>query len=144
MFGGYGFLMNGHMCVFIQVDRLVIRIGEAAANAIANQPHVGPMDLTDRRMRVGPPISHEGVTKDAALQRYVDYGNPVLCDIATKGGQTKSEGITQDNAQTELRALFEVKPTHAGNRPHHVLIANGKGQNGNGNQHQHRPNKPIQ
>ena len=31
MFGGYGFLMNGHMCVFIWGDRLMIRIGEDAA-----------------------------------------------------------------------------------------------------------------
>ena len=29
-FGGYGFLMNDHMCVFIWGDQLVIRIGEAA------------------------------------------------------------------------------------------------------------------
>jgi TfoX/Sxy family transcriptional regulator of competence genes len=34
MFGGYGFLMNGHMCVFIWGDRLVIRIGEASANGL--------------------------------------------------------------------------------------------------------------
>ena len=72
MFGGYGFLMNGHMCVFIWGDRLLIRIGEAAANAIANQPHVGPMDLTGRRMRGWATITHEGVAEDAALQRYVD------------------------------------------------------------------------
>ena len=70
------------------------------------------------------------------------YGNPVLWDLTTNGGQNKSEGITQDNAQPKLRALFEVKPTHASKRPHHVLIANGKGQNGNGNKHQRRPNQP--
>ena len=46
MFSGYGFLMNGHMCVFIWGDQLVIQIGEAAANVIANQPYVGPVDLT--------------------------------------------------------------------------------------------------
>ena len=27
MFGGYGFLMNGHMCLGVWDDRLVIRIG---------------------------------------------------------------------------------------------------------------------
>ena len=89
MFGGYGFLMNGHMCVFIWGDRLVIRIGEAAAIAIANQPHVGPMDLTGRRMCNGPP-SPMGVAKDAALQ-LCRYGNLVLCDIATKGDQPKAK-----------------------------------------------------
>ena len=34
MFGGYGFLMNGQMCVFILGDRLVIWIGEASANGL--------------------------------------------------------------------------------------------------------------
>ena len=31
MFGGYGWVMNGHICVFIWGDRLMIRIGEDAA-----------------------------------------------------------------------------------------------------------------
>ena len=30
MFGGYGFLMNGHMCLGTWNDRLVIRIGPDA------------------------------------------------------------------------------------------------------------------
>ena len=33
MFGGFGFLMNSHMCVFIWGDRLVIRIREAKPKA---------------------------------------------------------------------------------------------------------------
>ncbi|MGB2263108.1 MAG: TfoX/Sxy family protein [Candidatus Puniceispirillaceae bacterium] len=92
MFGGYGFLMNGHMCVFIWGDRLVIRIGEAAANAIANQPHVGPMDLTGRRMRGWATITHEGVAEDAALQRYVDMAILFCATLPPKEAKPKARG----------------------------------------------------
>ena len=92
MFGGCGFLMNGQMCVFIWDDRLVIRIGEAAANAIANRPHVGPMDLTGRRMRGWAAITHEGVAEDAALQRYVDMAILFCVTLPPKEAKPKAKG----------------------------------------------------
>ena len=92
MFGGYGFLMNGHMCVFILGDRLVIRIGEAATNAIAIQPHAGPMDFTGRRMRGWAAITHEGVAEDAALQRHVDMAILFCATLPTKEGKPKAKG----------------------------------------------------
>ena len=64
--------MNGQMCVFISGDRLVIRIGEAAANAIVNQPRVGLMDFTGRRMRGWAAITYVAVAEDLDLQRCVD------------------------------------------------------------------------
>ena len=53
--------MNGHVCVFISDDRLVIRIGEAEANAIVTQSCVGLMDFTGRRMRGWTAITYVGV-----------------------------------------------------------------------------------
>ena len=91
-FGGYGFLMNGHISVFIWGDRLVIRIVEAAANAIANQPHVGPMDLTGRRMCGWTTITHEGVAEDAALQRYVDMAILFFATLPPKEAKPKAKG----------------------------------------------------
>ena len=38
MFGGYVFLMNGHMCLGVWDDRLVIRIGTDGWDAICDQP----------------------------------------------------------------------------------------------------------
>jgi hypothetical protein len=72
MFGGYGFLMNGHMCVGIWNDMLVIRIGTGGWEAIAGDAYVRPMDLTGRVMRGWAMIAPDGVTEDAELQRYVD------------------------------------------------------------------------
>ena len=72
MFGGYGFLWNGHMCVGVWNDVLVIRIGTDGWDAISEEPHVRPMDLTGRVMRGWAMIAPEGVAEDADLQRYVD------------------------------------------------------------------------
>ena len=80
------------MCVFIWVDRLVIRIGEAAANAIADQPNVGSMDLTGRRMRGWAAITHEGVAGDTALQRFVDMAIMFCATLPTKEAKPKERG----------------------------------------------------
>ena len=57
MFGGYGFLMNGHMCLGVWDDRLVIRIGTDGWDAICDQPHVVPMDFTGKVMK-GSAMTH--------------------------------------------------------------------------------------
>jgi len=72
LFGGYGFLMNGHMCVGIWNDMLVIRIGTDGWDVISEEPHVRPMDLTGKVMRGWAMIAPEGVAEDADLKRYVD------------------------------------------------------------------------
>ena len=72
MFGGYGFLMNGNMCVGIWNDMLVIRIGTEGWEAIRDEPHVRVMDLTGRVMQGWAMIAPEGVAEDSELQRYVD------------------------------------------------------------------------
>lgn len=72
MFGGYGFLMNGHFCVGIWNDMLVIRIGPDGWDAICEDSHVRPMDLTGRVMRGWAMVAPEALGEDEELQRYVD------------------------------------------------------------------------
>ena len=86
MFGGYGFLMNGHMCVGVWNDRLVIRIGADGWRAISGEPHVRPMDLTGRVMKGWAMIEPEGVSEDAALQRYVDMAIMFCAALPPKAG----------------------------------------------------------
>ena len=84
--------MNGHMCVFISDDRLVIRIGEAEANAIVTQPCVGLMDFTGRRMRGWTAITYVGVAEDLDLQRCVDMAI-LFCETLTpKEAKTRAKG----------------------------------------------------
>lgn len=72
MFGGFGYLMNGNICVAIWNDMLVIRVGVDAANALMKEPHVRPFDLTGRPMKGWMMVTHDGIAEDADLQRYVD------------------------------------------------------------------------
>ncbi|MGC6454132.1 MAG: TfoX/Sxy family protein [Candidatus Puniceispirillaceae bacterium] len=87
MFGGYGFLMNGHMCVFVWNDLLVIRIGVEGWAAIDGQPHVRAMDLTGRVMKGWAMIEAEGVAEDADLQRYVDMAIMFCAALPPKPGR---------------------------------------------------------
>ena len=80
------------MCVFIWVDRLVIRIGEAEANVIADQPNVGTMDLTGRQMHGWAAIANEGVAEDSALQRYVDMAIMFCATLPPKLAKPKVRG----------------------------------------------------
>ena len=72
MFGGFGYLMNGNICVAIWNDMLVIRVGVDAANALMNKPHIRPFDLTGRPMKGWMMVTHDGIAEDTDLRRYVD------------------------------------------------------------------------
>ena len=87
MFGGYGFMMNGHICVGIWNDRLVIRIGTTAWHDIKDDPHVGPMDLTGRNMKGWAMVDPDGVAEDADLQRYVDMAILFCATLPPKAGK---------------------------------------------------------
>ena len=84
--------MNGHVCVFISDDRLVIRIGEAEANAIVTQPCVGLMDFTGRRMRGWTAITYVGVAEDLDLQRSVDMAILFCGTLPPKEAKTRAKG----------------------------------------------------
>ena len=80
-FGGFGYLMNGNICVAIWNDMLVIRVGVDAANALMNEPHIRPFDLTGRPMKGWMMVTHDGIAEDTDLRRYVDlavFFSPVV------------------------------------------------------------------
>lgn len=59
MFGGLALLVDGQMVCGVIRDELMLRLGEDAADAALDEPHVRPVDFTGRPMRtmvfVGPP-----------------------------------------------------------------------------------------
>ncbi|MEL0206349.1 MAG: TfoX/Sxy family protein [Alphaproteobacteria bacterium] len=85
MFGGFGYLMNGHICVFVWSDRLVIRIGVEAVASLDNDPYVGPMDFTGKAMRGWATVSAEGIAEDDDLQRYVEMAIMFCASLPAKG-----------------------------------------------------------
>jgi TfoX/Sxy family transcriptional regulator of competence genes len=72
MFGGLAFLVGGHMACGIVGSDLMLRLGEAGADAALERPHVRPMDFTGRPMRPMVYVAAEGIVTDPPLKRWVD------------------------------------------------------------------------
>jgi len=51
MFGGIAFMVRGRMCVGIVKEDLMVRVGAAAHDALAQEPNARPMDFTGRPMK---------------------------------------------------------------------------------------------
>jgi TfoX/Sxy family transcriptional regulator of competence genes len=73
MFGGLAFLVSGHMACGIVGSDLMLRLGEAGADAALDRPHVRPMDFTGRPMRTMVYIAAEGIVTDPALEHWVEH-----------------------------------------------------------------------
>ena len=71
MFGGLAFVVGGHIACGIVASDLMLRLGEAGADAALDRPHVRPMDFTGRPMNGMVFIDPEGLRGDA-LRQWVD------------------------------------------------------------------------
>lgn len=70
MFGGIGWMLNGHMCVGVYKDFLIIRVGEEQAAAFSGATGISPMDITGKPMRGWLKVAPDGYEEDIALKRY--------------------------------------------------------------------------
>jgi TfoX/Sxy family transcriptional regulator of competence genes len=73
MFGGLAFLVGGHMTCGIVGSELMLRLGDAGADAALDRPHVRPMDFTGRPMRTMVYVEAEGLVADRALKQWVGH-----------------------------------------------------------------------
>lgn len=71
MFGGIGWLLNGHMCVGIYKTLLVLRVGVEVAEVLLKHPHVKEMDITGKVMKGWAMVTPKGYASDEALADYV-------------------------------------------------------------------------
>src|SRR5215471_7171010 len=70
MFGGLAFMLNGHMFTGIVGDELMLRLGEAGAEAALRRDHVREMDFTGRPMKAMVFIEPAGL-EGPALDEWV-------------------------------------------------------------------------
>ncbi len=70
MFGGFGYMLNGNMCLGIHKDDLIVRVGLEASEKILREPDVRPMDLTGKVMKGWATIEPPALAEDADLARY--------------------------------------------------------------------------
>ncbi len=74
MFGGLAFLLDGKMCLGVLENQLVVRVGTERYLDALKSTHARPMDFTGRPMRGMVYVSPVGITRGAALKRWVDAG----------------------------------------------------------------------
>ena len=70
MFGGIGWMVNGHMCVGVYKDFLIIRVGEERATKFSGEIGISPMDITGKPMKGWLKVAPEGYEENIALKRY--------------------------------------------------------------------------
>lgn len=73
MFGGFGYLLNGNMCVGIHKDTLILRVGVDKAAELLKENHIRPMDLTGRVMRGWATAEPEALGEDSDITRLCGY-----------------------------------------------------------------------
>lgn len=84
MFGGLALMVNGHMCVGVQGEELMVRTGpEAYADALA-QPHAREMDFTGKSLRGFVYVAPPGFASDDDLDDWVRRGVDFVLSMPPK------------------------------------------------------------
>ena len=90
MFGGLCFMLDGHMCVGIVGQDLMVRVGPEAYETALDEPHARPMDFTGRPMRGYVYVEPGGCSTPASLRRWVELGAAFVATLPPKGARTRA------------------------------------------------------
>jgi TfoX/Sxy family transcriptional regulator of competence genes len=71
MFGGTGYMLDGHLMAGVYRERLVLRLSPQAGDAALGEPHTGLFEMTRRPMPGWITVAPEGVAGDG-LQRWLE------------------------------------------------------------------------
>jgi len=72
MFGGLAFMVDGHMTVGVEKQRLMVRLSEEEALSHMRTVHVSPMDFTGRPMRGFLYVDLAGLRTVAAVKKWTE------------------------------------------------------------------------
>ena len=74
MFGGLAMIVNGHMCVGIVKDALMVRVGREHYADALQRPHVSEMDFTGKPLTGFVYVEADGIAEDDDLHYWVQQG----------------------------------------------------------------------
>ncbi len=84
MFGGMAYMVRGHMCVGVNGDELMVRVGpDGYADALA-QTHAREMDFTGRAMKGFVYVAPEGFETTEGLSSWIDRGLAFVLSLPAK------------------------------------------------------------
>ena len=84
MFGGFGYMLNGNMCIGIHKDTLIIRVGVDTAAEIIGEPGVRPMDLTGKVMKGWATLEPEAIAEDSDIERFCSLAIEFVTTLPVK------------------------------------------------------------
>jgi TfoX/Sxy family transcriptional regulator of competence genes len=84
MFGGFGYLLNGNMCVGIHKDTLILRGGVDGAARLLEEDHVRPMDLTGKIMKGWVTVESEAMEEDSDISRFCSHAITFVNELPSK------------------------------------------------------------
>ena len=86
MFGGFGYLLRGNMCLGIHKDTLIVRVGVERAEEILMEAHIRPMDLTGKVMKGWATVETKAMTEDDQLERLCEFAIAFAATLPVKPG----------------------------------------------------------
>ena len=89
MFGGLAFMLYGNMCVGVEQERLMVRLGQDVFEEALTRPHAAPMDFTGRPMKGFVFVAPGGISTLAALREWVDLGVQFCLTLPAKKTKAK-------------------------------------------------------
>jgi TfoX/Sxy family transcriptional regulator of competence genes len=84
MFGGVGFLLNGHMLVGVWKTSLIVRIGPDEYDEALREPHVGEFDITGKSMKGWVMVEPEGIEDDEQLGQWIERATKFVKTLPKK------------------------------------------------------------
>lgn len=84
MFGGIGFLLDGHLCVGVIGDDLIARVGPDAYDAALARDGARPFDFTGRAMTGWVTVGPDPIEDDEALVAWIDECRTFVATLPAK------------------------------------------------------------
>ena len=85
MFGGVVYMSQGHICIGIWRDHLILRAGAAAKAMLAADPRFRPFDVTGRAMQGWAMLSPEGWQDDGLRRMAIEKARAFCRTLPEKG-----------------------------------------------------------
>ena len=84
MFGGIAYMVQGNMCIGVNQDNLMVRVGPDAYDDALVQPHARPMDFTGKPMRGFVYVPPEGYATREDLTSWVQRSLDFVLSLPAK------------------------------------------------------------
>ena len=84
MMGGFGYFLNGNMCIGIHKDTLMIRVGQQTAERIIQQPLVREMDFTGKVMKAWATVESGAIKTDQKLIEFCQLSIDFVSSLPAK------------------------------------------------------------